>query len=73
MTPPDDPSVRKAGLLDTVKAVGASFFGVRGRKAHENDVARLDPVHVIVVGIVLAVVFVLTLLAIARAVAGAAA
>ena len=73
MTPPDDTPVRKAGLLETAKAVGASFFGVRGRKAHEDDVARLNPVYVIVVGIVLAVVFVLTLLAIARAVSGSAA
>lgn len=60
----------KAGFLDTIKAVGASFFGVRGRRAHERDVSRLDPVHVIIAGILLAAVFVLTLVVIVRTVAG---
>ena len=67
-TDPDRPDRRKASLLDTVKAVGASFFGVRGGKAHERDIANLNPVHVIVVGILLAAVFVVTLLLIVRAV-----
>lgn len=61
---------RKAGFLDTMKAVGASFFGVRGRGAHERDLARLNPVHVIIAGLLLAAVFVLTLVAIVRSVAG---
>ncbi|MEN9315036.1 MAG: hypothetical protein RIS35_1429 [Pseudomonadota bacterium] len=58
------------GLLDTVKAVGASFFGVRGRKAHEHDAARLNPVAVIGVGIGLALVFVVVLILIVRTVVG---
>lgn len=58
------------GLLDTVKAVGASFFGVRGRRAHERDAARLNPIAVIGAGILLALVFVLALVAVVRAVAG---
>ncbi len=57
---------RQASLLQTVKAVAASFFGVRGRRAHEQDMAKLNPVVVIGVGIALAVVFVLTLIAIVR-------
>jgi hypothetical protein len=61
---------RKAGLLDTVKAVGASFFGVRGRLAHERDAARLNPVLVILVGVALAVVVVLTLVVIVKSVVG---
>lgn len=59
---------RKAGFLDTIKAVGWSFFGVRGRKAHERDLARLDPVHVIAAGLLLAAAFVLVLVMIVRAV-----
>jgi len=58
----------RAGLLDTVKAVGASFFGVRGSRAHERDMQQLNPVHVILVGIGLAVAFVLTLVLVVRAV-----
>jgi hypothetical protein len=67
--PARDDEPPRAGLLDTVKAVGASFFGVRGRSAHEQDMRRLNPLHVILVGIALAAVFVLTLVGIARMVA----
>lgn len=57
---------RSASLLETVKAVGASFFGVRGRRAHEQDAARLNPIVVIGVGVALAAAFVATLLLIVR-------
>lgn len=57
---------RKASLLDTVKAVGASFFGVRASKKHEADVAKLNPIVVIAVGIFMAGLFVVTLLAIVK-------
>ncbi len=59
---------RKAGFIDAVKAVGASFFGVRGRGAHERDFGNLNPVHVILVGLGLAGLFILVLLLIVRAV-----
>lgn len=59
---------RKAGFLDTIKAVGWSFFGVRGRKAHERDLARLNPVYVIAAGLLLAAAFVLVLVMVVRAV-----
>ncbi len=61
-----DADKRQASFLTTLRAVAASFFGVRGRKAHESDVARLNPIHVVLVGIMLAVVFVLTLVMIVR-------
>ena len=64
--PAPAPTERQASLLQTVKAVAASFFGVRGRSAHEQDMAKLNPVVVIGVGIALAAVFVLTLLTIVR-------
>ena len=62
----NEPSPRPAGFVDTLKAVGASFFGVRGRRAHERDVARLNPLHVIIAGLLLAAVFILTLVFIVR-------
>jgi hypothetical protein len=65
MKAPSDPQ-RKASLLDTFKAVGASFFGVRGRGAHERDMASLNPVVVIGVGVVLTATFVAALLMIVR-------
>jgi len=66
MTDPDGRPVRKATLVDTVKAVGASFFGVRGRSAHERDVSNLNPIVVIAVGLAMAAAFVATLVLIVR-------
>ncbi len=65
-----DATERKGTFLETVKAIGAAFFGVRGGRAHERDLARLNPVHVIVVGLLLAAVFVLSLVAIVNWVVG---
>ncbi len=61
---------RHAGFLETLKAVASSFFGVRGGRAHRQDISRLNPVHVILVGIMLAAAFVVTLLLVVRAVVG---
>ncbi len=46
----------------TVKAVLWSFFGVRRKSAYEADTQQLNPVHVIIAGIIGAVLFVLGLL-----------
>ena len=46
---------RKASFGATMKAVFWSFFGVRKRKDYESDAARLNPVHVIIAGILGAV------------------
>jgi len=53
-------------LFKTVLAVAASFFGVRGSKEHEADMAQLKPLHVIAVGIVMAAMFVLSLVSVVR-------
>jgi hypothetical protein len=66
--PPRPTRAARASLLETVKAVAASFFGVRGRRAHEQDMSRLNPVAVIAVGVALAAAFVGTLILIVRAV-----
>jgi Protein of unknown function (DUF2970) len=57
---------RSASLGSTIKAVGSSFFGVRARSAHEQDVAKLNPLVVIAVGLGMAILLVLTLLTIVR-------
>ncbi len=49
---------RKASLLQTLSAVGWSFFGVRRGRDHEQDMAKLNPVHVLIVGVLAAAVFV---------------
>jgi hypothetical protein len=54
----------------TVKAVAWSFLGIRKRAGYEQDVQKLNPVHVIVAGIIGAILFILALLALVRWVVG---
>jgi len=65
----DQPSA-KASFFQSIKAVAWSFFGVRRRKDHESDVSNLNPVHVVIAGVGMAVIFVLTLVTIVRFVVG---
>lgn len=70
--PHEDPgpaaTPRKAGFLQTMRAVLWSFFGVRKRAGYEQDATELNPVHVIIAGIIAAAVFVLVLLLVVRTV-----
>jgi len=52
---------RKGSFLQTLKAVAWSFFGVRKASGYEEDVAKINPVHVIIAGILAGLVFVLGL------------
>jgi hypothetical protein len=54
-------AARKGSFLQTLKAVGWSFFGVRKSADQEQDLARINPVHVIVAGLLGAAMFVLVL------------
>ena len=51
-----------------VKTVLYGMLGIRRKADHESQ--RINPVHVIVAGVVLAALFVLTLLMVVRTVAG---
>ena len=55
------PAPRRGSLLRTVRAVAWSFFGVRKSRDLERDVSELKPLHVIVVGVAVAAMFVLAL------------
>lgn len=57
---------RRGSLLQTVRAVGWSFFGVRRSADHREDVERLNPLHVVVVGVVAAALFVVLLMLLVR-------
>jgi hypothetical protein len=61
---------RDASFGQTLRAVLWSFFGVRRKADYQKDAARLNPVHVIVVGIAAAAAFVIVLIMIVRAVVG---
>jgi hypothetical protein len=57
---------RRASLAHAARAVLWSFFGVRKRAHYEEDAATLNPVHVIVMGIVGAALFIAILLSIIK-------
>jgi hypothetical protein len=60
----------KGGFLKLMKAVFWSFFGVRRRADLESDAAQLNPLHLIAAGVIGAVLFIVVLLLIVRAVVG---
>ncbi|WP_151635465.1 DUF2970 domain-containing protein [Noviherbaspirillum aerium] len=62
------PARRKASFGATIKAVLWSFFGVRKRSDYEKDAEQLNPVHVIIAGIIGAIIFIATLLLIVKSV-----
>jgi hypothetical protein len=75
--PPDEPErdeppplARKAAFGQTVRAVAWSFLGIRRSKDHEQDVRRLNPLHVVIAALLGAALFVLALIALVHVVIG---
>ena len=62
----------KATFLQTLSAVLWSFFGVRKGSNHSEDMQKLNPVHVIIVGLLAAAGFVFGLLLLVNYVVGSA-
>lgn len=58
---PEQPTPRAGTFLQTARAVAWSFFGVRRAADLEHDVQRLNPVHVVVGGVLGAALFVVAL------------
>ena len=57
---------RKGSFRQTLGAVLWSFFVVRRSANHEADMAHLNPLHVIAVGVIAAAIFVLGLIGLVR-------
>ncbi len=57
---------REGSFLQTLKAVAWSFFGVRKSTDYAEDVAKINPIHVIVAGVIGAVLFVVGLILLIR-------
>ena len=53
-------------MWDTFKAVLWGFLGIRSSKGYENDQQKLKLQHVVVVGVLCAVVFVISLFFLVR-------
>ena len=62
MIPAPEAVPRKGNLWRTFKAVGWGFFGVRKNSAYQEDIAKLTPLHIIGVGLIVVVLFVLGLI-----------
>jgi len=61
---------RKGSIWRTVKAVSWSFVGLRARSDYEQDIAQLNPVHIVIVALVGVLVFVGSLILLATWVVG---
>ena len=63
-------AARKGSFLQTMRAVAWSFFGVRRSADYAQDVAKLNPVHVIIAGIIGAGLFIGALMLLVQWVVG---
>ena len=61
---------KSASLLHSVKLVAWSFLGIRSRAGYQEDLARVNPMHVVAVGLVGALLLVLGLILLASWVVG---
>ena len=65
-----DASQRPASPLATMRAVAWAFLGIRRSSGYEHDVQKLNPVHVVIGGIVGAAIFVAAVVMLVRWVVG---
>jgi hypothetical protein len=78
MTAPVDPgeeqvpTARKANFGQTFRAVAWSFLGIRRSADHEQDVKKLNPIHVVIAAVIGAAVFVVFLVVLVHFVIGLA-
>jgi hypothetical protein len=61
-----DAAKRKGSFLASMKAVFWSFFGVRKKSDYEKDVAQLNPLHVVIAGVIGAAIFITILVTIVK-------
>jgi hypothetical protein len=59
-------SERKASFGATMKAVFWSFFGIRKRSDYEKDAGSLNPVHVVIAGLIGVLLFIGVLVVLVR-------
>jgi uncharacterized membrane protein YhaH (DUF805 family) len=65
---PDLANAQTASFGQTMKAVLWSFLGIRNRRAHDRETARLNPLHVVVAALLGVAVFIFALLMIVKSV-----
>ncbi|MBU7576052.1 MAG: DUF2970 domain-containing protein [Hydrogenophaga sp.] len=70
MTTPTPAHQRKGSFIDTVKAVAWGFLGVRRNADYQKDIAKLNPLHLMAVGVGMAILFVAVLIVVVNWVVG---
>ncbi|CAN5769416.1 DUF2970 domain-containing protein [soil metagenome] len=55
-------AARKGSLLHTIRAVAWSFVGIRKNSGYQDDLAKLNPLHVVAVAICGVVLFIVGLM-----------
>jgi hypothetical protein len=63
---PEEPSQPEASFWRSVKLVAWSFFGVRSSQGYREDLAKVNPLHVVLVGLVAVVLLVVGLISLAK-------
>lgn len=71
-SPAPAPSAASPSLARSLKLVAWSFLGIRRSSAHRDDLARIQPLHIVVAGLVALLVFIGALVLIVRWVAAGA-
>jgi hypothetical protein len=56
----------RASFFHSVKLVAWSFLGIRSNKGYRDDLSKVNPLHVVVVGIVGALFLVVALVSLAK-------
>lgn len=62
------PLGRKGSMLRTVRAVAWSLIGLRKGSEYQQDIEKINPLHIIVVGLLAVFLLVLVLIAVVNSV-----
>ena len=63
-------NVARLSLLRSLKTVAWSFIGIRSRAGFEEDAAKVNPLHVLLAGVIAVLVLVVSLIGLATWVVG---
>ena len=59
-------SQRKLNFFQTLKAIAWGMLGVRKGSGYQDDISKLNPVHLVVAGLLCGVIFVASLVLVVR-------
>ncbi|TRZ68398.1 MAG: DUF2970 domain-containing protein [Comamonadaceae bacterium] len=65
MSEPQKTKQQKTSFWRSIKLVAWSFLGIRSRAGYQDDLAKVNPLHVVLVGLMGALLFVLGLITLA--------